>query len=333
MSTDCGNQRIGDKSIMEDNQSLNETSKLKVINHEVQSLQKQQRLTSLLPEYNKVQYLLLSDTTTNCAPLHLRNILNHFNESQLNQFDLLFVLIYTVALESGYMCKSDHIQTMVSPLSSTSSFHSKNVERLSKLKPIFTVTPDKKKFTMKLNSVVDDRQVTAEKIYALLTATVCDDLMIVTLSPANCLNSGGFSTVLLISRYVLDEENDVKLSFHRFCKMPELTTILRDKLFVPMRNKHLSWMQAHIYPSLDAMPVELYENLLQYLNKYELNSLAKVNWNLFNVTVRSKHYENLRKTDEHVRSVHRYNSPELCAARSIPCPNFANSTNIKEAEN
>ncbi|KAL9908502.1 uncharacterized protein ACN427_004140 isoform 2-T2 [Glossina fuscipes fuscipes] len=29
MSTDCGNQRIGDKSIMEDNQSLNETSKLK----------------------------------------------------------------------------------------------------------------------------------------------------------------------------------------------------------------------------------------------------------------------------------------------------------------
>uniref|UniRef100_A0A1B0FM52 F-box domain-containing protein n=1 Tax=Glossina morsitans morsitans TaxID=37546 RepID=A0A1B0FM52_GLOMM len=306
MCTDCGTQRIGDKSIMEDNLSLNDTSKLKVINHEVQSLQEQQRLTSLLPENNKVQYLLLSDTTANCAPLHLRNILNHFNDSQLNQLDLLFILIYTVALESGYMCESDYIQTMVSPLPSISSFHSKNVERLSKLKPIFIVTPDKKKFIMKLSSVVDDKQVNAEQIYALLTATVCDELMIVTLSPANCLNSAGFSTVLPISRYVLDEENNVKLPFHRFCKMPELTTILRDKLFVPMRNKHLSWMQANIYPSLDAMPVELYENLLQYLNKYELNSLAKVNWNLFNVTVRSKHYENLRKSHTHVRSVHRY---------------------------
>uniref|UniRef100_A0A1A9X0X3 F-box domain-containing protein n=1 Tax=Glossina brevipalpis TaxID=37001 RepID=A0A1A9X0X3_9MUSC len=302
----CTKRPVNDEPIMEDYLSLNETNKVKA-NQEIQLLQQQQQHLAPLLLENKVQYLLLSDTTAECAPLHLRNILSHFKDTQLNQAELLFVLIYIVALESGYMCNSDCTQNMVSPLSPISSFHSKNVERLSKLKPIFNVTPDRKKFTMKLNSIVDDRQVTTEQIYALLTATVCNDLLIVTLSPANRLKAAGFSSVLLISRYVLIEESKDKPLFHRLCKynMPELTTVLRDKLFVPMRNQHLCLIQTHIYPSLDAMPVELYESLLQYLNKYELNSLAKVNWNLYNVTVRSKRYENLRKRNK--RSLYPYN--------------------------
>uniref|UniRef100_A0A1B0AGC5 F-box domain-containing protein n=1 Tax=Glossina pallidipes TaxID=7398 RepID=A0A1B0AGC5_GLOPL len=253
-----------------------------------QQQQQEQRLEMPLPPENaNLECLLVLDTTSECAPLHLQYVLS-FTDSFQSAGEILFMLVYTVALESGYMCEADYdvCKDFISPLSAISSFHSKNVLRLSRLKPTFTVSMDRTRYVMKLRSIIDSRLVVTEKIYALLTAIVSGDLMILALSPANCMYADGFSSVLSIPRYVLNTQSKENPPFQRFRKMAELTNILRDELFVPMRNKQLYWMQAHVYPSLDALPAELYEYFLKHLDKNQMNILANVDRSLHNIVVR-----------------------------------------------
>uniref|UniRef100_A0A1A9V532 F-box domain-containing protein n=1 Tax=Glossina austeni TaxID=7395 RepID=A0A1A9V532_GLOAU len=267
------------------------TDKSKV-NHKQQQQQKQ-RLEMPLPEIANLECLLVLDTTSECAPLHLQYVLNSTDCHQ-SSGELLFLLVYTVALESGYMCEinSDFSKAFISPLPSISSFHSKNVLRLSRLKPTFTISADRTRYAMKLCSIIDSRQVVAEQMHALLTAIVSGDLMILALSPANCMYADGFSCALSIPRHVLSAQSKENPPFQRFRKMDELTNILRDELFVPMRNKQLYWMQAHVYPSLDALPAELYEYILKHLDKNQMNILANVNRSLHNIVIRNKYFLN-----------------------------------------
>ncbi|KAL9919621.1 protein nutcracker-like [Glossina fuscipes fuscipes] len=258
-----------------------------------QQQQQKQKLEKLLPEIANLECLLVSDTTSECAPLHLQYVLSSTDFYQ-SSGELLFLLVYTVALESGYMCEAncDFSKAFISPLPSISSFHSKNVLRLSRLKPSFTTSSDRTRYVMKLCFISDSRQVVAEQMYALLTAIVTGDLMILALSPANCMYADGFSSVLSIPRYVLNTQSKESPPFQRFRRMAELTNILRDELFVPMRNKQLYWMQVHVYPSLDALPAELYEYFLKHLDKNQMNILANVNRSLHNIVIRNKYFQN-----------------------------------------
>uniref|UniRef100_A0A1A9WR21 F-box domain-containing protein n=1 Tax=Glossina brevipalpis TaxID=37001 RepID=A0A1A9WR21_9MUSC len=284
-----------DKLVLYNNSSPS-TDKSKII-------QKQQRHRHEipLPDIANLECLLVLDTTSECVPLHLRSVLCNADCSQ-SAAELLFLLVYTVALESGYMCEADYdrYKPFISPVSSISSFHSKNVLRLSRLKPTFTTSTDRTRHVMKLCSIIDSQAVLPEQIYALLTTIASGDLMILSISPANCMYAEGFSCVLSIPRYVLNTQSREIAPYHRFLKMAELTTTLREELFVPMRNKHLYWMQAHVYPSLDALPAELYENFLKHMDKNQLNILANVNRSLHNIVIRSKYF---RKP----RPVHRNN--------------------------
>uniref|UniRef100_A0A1B0G703 F-box domain-containing protein n=1 Tax=Glossina morsitans morsitans TaxID=37546 RepID=A0A1B0G703_GLOMM len=254
-----------------------------------------------LPEIANLECLLVLDTTSECAPLHLQYVLSSADCFQ-SSGELLFLLVYTVALESGYMCEanSNLSKAFISPVPSISSFHSKNVLRLSRLKPTFTASADRTRYAMKLCSIIDSRQVVPEQMHALLTAIVSGDLMILALSPANCMYADGFSSVLSIPRYVLNTQSKENPPFQRFRKMAELTNILRDELFVPMRNKQLYWMQAHVYPSLDALPAELYEYFLKHLDKNQMNILANVNRSLHNIVIRNKYFLN----SDHLRRDH-----------------------------
>lgn len=247
---------------------------------------KRHRPDSSPNEKVNLKCLLLSDTSLVCGVAqHVQTLLQHFEGTQMTQAEILFLMAYIVALESGFICQTHYEQAKlyVDHLSATSSFYAKNIIRLTRLKPSYSTTADKTRFSLKLLTLIDVEDVNRDHLFALLTGFVTGDFLIVTLSPANSTSAKGFSTTLSIGRYVLSMQAKNKPLYHRLRKMDELSNILRDQLFVPMRCQHLNWLEFSIYPSLDAMPVELYDHILKYLNKNQLKILANVNQSLYNL--------------------------------------------------
>ncbi|XP_023304401.2 protein nutcracker [Lucilia cuprina] len=252
---------------------------------------KRHRCDSSPNEKLNLECLLLSDTSTeNGIPRHVENLLQHFNSSQLSQAELVFLLVYIVALESGFANLADNEESklFVKSLTATSSFHAKNILNLSRHKPNYCSTDAKTRFTLKLHTLIDVQQAAYNDLYALLTGFVTGDLLIITLTPAPKTGAKGFSTTLSIPRYVLSMQAKNKTLHQRFRKLDELSYILREHLFVPMRCQQLNWLECWIYPSLDGMPAELYDYILKYLNKNQLKILANVNKRLYHLTTASK---------------------------------------------
>ncbi|KAI8116520.1 Protein nutcracker [Lucilia cuprina] len=248
---------------------------------------KRHRCDSSPNEKLNLECLLLSDTSTeNGVPRHVENLLQHFNSSQLSQAELVFLLAYIVALESGFANLADNEESklFVKSLTATSSFHVKNILNLSRHKPNYCSTDAKTRFTLKLHTLIDVQQAAYNDLYALLTGFLTGDLLIITLTPAPKTGAKGFSTTLSIPRYVLSMQAKNKTLHQRFRKLDELSYILREHLFVPMRCQQLNWLECWIYPSLDGMPAELYDYILKYLKKNQLKILANVNKRLYNLT-------------------------------------------------
>lgn len=240
-----------------------------------------------------LECLLLSDLTTNefdGVPVHVQTLLKHFDNSQLRQTEILLLLVYVIALESGYVEAShyDQVQYEIQHLSATATFHAKNILNLSHYKPNFKASEDKTRFSLKLHTLIDVEPVEKDYLYALLTAMVTGDFLIVTLTPSPSTGAKGFSLALSIGRYVLSMQSKKKPLYQRFRKMSELSLILRDQLFIPMRCQQLVWLNCSIYPSLTGLPTELYDHILKYLSKNQLNILANVNKSLYNLCKISK---------------------------------------------
>lgn len=233
----------------------------------------------------------MADTSIEDVPLHLKNLLQHFENSSLDRGELLFLIIYALALESGFICKEDYEEhgDNIHGIPSFSSFHSKNILRLSRKPPKYIKSEDGSRFSMKLYSITDIEAKSTDEIFGLLVGFVTGDFLIVTFSPANSMCAKGFSLALSIGRYVLSMSSKKKPAFQRLRKLDELSILLRDKAYVPMRNQHLCWLGATIYPSLDGMPPELFHNVLQYLTHNQLQILANVSKTLYNNTVCSKY--------------------------------------------
>ncbi|KNC22927.1 hypothetical protein FF38_02881 [Lucilia cuprina] len=265
---------------------------------------KRHRCDSSPNEKLNLECLLLSDTSTeNGVPRHVENLLQHFNSSQLSQAELVFLLAYIVALESGFANLADNEESklFVKSLTATSSFHVKNILNLSRHKPNYCSTDAKTRFTLKLHTLIDVQQAAYNDLYALLTGFLTGDLLIITLTPAPKTGAKGFSTTLSIPRYVLSMQAKNKTLHQRFRKLDELSYILREHLFVPMRCQQLNWLECWIYPSLDGMPAELYDYILKYLKKNQLKILANVNKRLYNLTTASKFMQ--QKTPDSPTSV------------------------------
>ncbi|KAL9917389.1 uncharacterized protein ACN2A1_003159 [Glossina fuscipes fuscipes] len=103
------------------------------VNQKQQQQQQEQKLEMDPTEIADLDCLLVLDTTSECAPLHLQYVLSSIDCHQ-SSGELLFLLVYTVALESGYICEADYdlCKGSILRLSATSSFHSKNALRLSR---------------------------------------------------------------------------------------------------------------------------------------------------------------------------------------------------------
>lgn len=243
-----------------------------------------------LPEIKNLDCLLLADTTRECVPQHLQSIMELGEGAQLSQGELIFLLTYIVALESGFaeVLDYDKNKNILHHHSSTSSYHSKNVLRLSRSNPSYSINEDRSCFSMQLCSITNLENTNSDDTTALLVGFVTGDLIIVTLSPAHSTGAKGFSVALSMGRYILSVQRKNNPLHHRLSKLDELSIMLRDKLFVPMRNQHLYRLDAGVYPSLQAMPPELYDNILKYLNVNQLKILANVSKSLYYLTKNNK---------------------------------------------
>ncbi|XP_075163951.1 nutcracker [Haematobia irritans] len=224
-------------------------------------------------------------------PLHLENILKHFEGTTLSQAELIFLIAYAVSLESGFVSQEGYEESeryLIRP-SPTASYHSKNVLRLSRIPPKYVKMEDSIRFSLKLYTFVDLKETSPDEIYSLLVGFVSGDFLILSLSPANTTGARGYSIALSIGRYVLATHRKDKPLFQRFRKLDELSLFLRDSLFTPMRNQHLRSLEAYMYPSLEGIPPEMYDNILKYLNRNQLRILLNVNKTLYNLTACSKH--------------------------------------------
>lgn len=240
--------------------------------------------------------MLLEDMTTNCIPIHLNNILNHFNPDELSQGELLFLLIYTIAIESGYVCERvyeqmEDAEEPMADLTPTMSFNIKNVITCSLVQPIIITMSNKSRLTMKLrflvNTGVNIR--TDHDLIVQLTGFLSGDIMIVTFIPDVATSEVGTSIALPLSRYILSDWAKGKHLSERYMKIKELLRIIRDELLLPIRNQQLNVLQANIYPSIDALPLELYDKILQHLCPVHLRNLALVNRRMRSAVLCSKY--------------------------------------------
>lgn len=229
-------------------------------------------------------------------------MLSQFKSDDLTQAELLFVLIYTMAIENGYVCDRAYAglemdEMEIVNMTPTLTFHSKNVLKCSRLQPTICTMANKSRFTMKLRFLVNVgvNIKSKEELIVQLTGFLIGDVMIVTFIPDVATSESGTSVALSISRYILADWAKSKPLHERCMKIPELLCIIRNELLLPIRNKQLHSLQANIYPSLDALPLELYDKILQYLSPKQLRNLALVNHSLCDAVLCSMHTNRLKQ--------------------------------------
>lgn len=240
--------------------------------------------------------LLIEDMTSTCVPVHLKCMLDHFQEEDLTQGELLFILIYTIAIESGYICdrvydEMEKRKMEIANLTPTTTFHAKNIIKCSLIKPTITSMANKSRFTMRLRLLINNGVIirTENDLIVQLTGFLSGDLMIVTFIPDVTTNTSGASIALPISRYILSDWAKEKHLYERYVKVKDLLRMVRDQLLLPIRNQQLHLLQANVFPSLDALPVELYDKILQYLDPVQMRKLIQVNRSLRNAVLYSKY--------------------------------------------
>lgn len=250
------------------------------------------------PEEDNVDLkcLLLADTTLQCAPLHLRQLLQHVEDNATTTAtEILLLLIYGVALEAGFITRSEYAKytDVIMRLAPTSSYHSKNVLRMSRQRPSYMTNNNKQQFVMQLRNIVNvamSGTTQSALLNSQLTCLVTGDFLIVTLTPDRTTNIPGRSICLSIGRYVLNAHPKGKELFQCFRKLDELSRLLRENVFMPVRNGQLEALAISVYPALLGMPAELYENIFKYLSQNQLKILANVNKQLNYLSTHSKYY-------------------------------------------
>ncbi|XP_028896544.2 protein nutcracker-like [Zeugodacus cucurbitae] len=234
------------------------------------------RPTEIIQEDINLKQLLLSDTTVQCSPLHLRQLLRLYKLDILSPAHILFLLVYLIALECGFVSKKlfKKFCRVLSPIPPSFTYHSKNVLFLSREKPIYKFnSPQETYFSTELR--VLNRNLKHSSLYSILTALVSGDYLLVTLTPVPTTLKG-FSSCLSISRYVISHLSTREPVSRYFRKLDQLTMQLRDEVFMPVRNEQLAYLKANPYPSINGLPLEIRVLLYEYLNENDLKNLSQV---------------------------------------------------------
>ncbi|KAH8302682.1 hypothetical protein KR044_009537, partial [Drosophila immigrans] len=227
--------------------------------------------------------LSLEYATLHALPLHLRQLMSTFNGRTASSVELLTLLIYAVALESGYVEKHIHAEKRdeLKPVPPIGCFHIGNVRLLSQQLPkLQSGNNEGTPLRMELRTLLEVEEAEESRLLSHLMITALGDLLIVTLGPVPPIIDSGFSICLTVGRYVIN----VQLEPHqlRFRKLDELTLLLREKLFQPMRTQQLLRLKLYRHPTLLGLPEELYGRIFRHLNENQLNIVANVNRQLCN---------------------------------------------------
>lgn len=194
------------------------------------------------------------------------------------QTELVIALVYCIAIESGFAAiETFEKYSLYSKIKIgySYSYHSENVRTLSQYYPEFTVDTHRMLYTLQMCQTYISEN--ADIAQCRLTCVVSGDFLIVTLTPNLLTEARGGSACLSIGRYVLSAVSKTKSVYHRLRKLQELSYIMREKVFVPVRNQQLNIFEGRTfsYPSLIGLPEDLYFILFRLLNRLDIKSLAK----------------------------------------------------------
>ncbi|XP_018786353.1 PREDICTED: protein nutcracker-like [Bactrocera latifrons] len=234
------------------------------------------RPTEIIQEDINLKQLLLSDTTTQCSPLHLRQLLRLYKIDVLSPAHILFLLVYLIALECGFVPKQlfKKFCRVLPTIPPFLTYHSKNVLFLSREKPMYQFkSPHETYFSIELR--VLNRNVKHSSLYSTLTALVSGNYLLVTLTPTTTTLRGS-SSCLSINRYIISHLTSHEPISRYFRNLDQLTAQLRDKVFIPVRNEQLAYMGASPYPSISGLPSDIREILYEYLNENDLKNLSQM---------------------------------------------------------
>jgi len=228
--------------------------------------------------------LILEHANLESVPQHMEKLLKQYQENRkMPAAEWLNLLIYLLALECGFVEEETYAQKrhLIEPVPSFSSFHALNVRLLSEQPAKYVVCFNDTAYSMRLRTLLDhhapEEASVVSALQSRLMAITLGDQLMVTLSPAPPSKQPGYSISLPIGRYVLNVQAKNKPIYHRFRKLDELSFQLKQHLFQPMRSQQLMQMEQKLQPSLLGLPYELYDEIFRYLNKSQLNVVAKVN--------------------------------------------------------
>ncbi|EDX09105.1 protein nutcracker isoform X15 [Drosophila simulans] len=231
--------------------------------------------------------LILEHATLQSVPQHMEKLLNQYQEChKMPAAEWLHLLTYLVALESGFVEEETFAQKrhLIEPVPSFSSFHALNVRLLSEQPAKYSVCFNDTAYIMRLRTLLDkhapEESSLVSALQSRLMAITLGDQLMITLSPAPPSKQPGYSISLSIGRYVLNVQAKNKPIYHRFRKLDELSYQLKQHLFHPMRSQQLMQMEMKLQPSLLGLPDDLYFEIFRYLDKSQLNVVARVNRHL-----------------------------------------------------
>ncbi|KAH8252158.1 hypothetical protein KR026_009222, partial [Drosophila bipectinata] len=246
--------------------------------------------------------LILEHTSLESVPQHLEKLMDQYKDNKYPPApELLLLLIYLLALESGFAEEETYMQKRhrLEPVATFSSFHARNVRLLSEQPANYTVSFNDTMYSMRLRTLLDKHASEGAALVAALqsrlTAITVGDQLMVTLSPAPSSNLPGYSISLSIGRYVLNVQSKTKPIHHRFRKLDELSFQLKNNVFQPMRSQQLIQMAQTLQPSLLGLPEELYEEIFVYLNPQQMKVVSQVNRQLNYYSTQSKRLKGGRK--------------------------------------
>ncbi|XP_062544187.1 uncharacterized protein LOC134211395 isoform X1 [Armigeres subalbatus] len=209
--------------------------------------------------------LLVEDSTKSQLSKHLIRLLQQFvqryqHSIEISAFDLLFMTVYSVALEAGFIPVGHRVMYMSSRFQPRFASYDSNVVWLfSGIVPENFYSRETRSYRLDLNLLGSD-------VRCSLVGIKSGDLLILNFTTPHRVEIPGQSITLPVARYI------PLVNLHKLAlccqNLKELSFKLKNGVFIPIRNAICLGEDITIYPSLDGLPDEVVAMLLvKYLDK------------------------------------------------------------------
>lgn len=208
--------------------------------------------------------LLVEDSTKSQLSKYLARLLQHFvrryqKEIEISAFDFLFMTVYSVALETGFIPEGHRILYMSSRLQPIFASYDSNVSWLfSGIVPENYYSRSSRSYRLDLHLLGSDERCS-------LVGIKSGDLLILTFTAPHRKDAPGQSIILPVARYI-PLVNLYKLGLC-FQNLKELSLKLKNSLFIPIRVTLCEDQNAIMYPSFGGLPDEIVAMVVKYLDK------------------------------------------------------------------